>query len=69
VDYRVRIHGLYHVVLDVGDLDSAEQFYRELFSLEVAFQEGEYAGDYGKVPTTSTGPPQSRQASSPGYHF
>jgi catechol 2,3-dioxygenase-like lactoylglutathione lyase family enzyme len=46
----MQVDGLHHVVLDVGDLAAAEQFYQELFALAVAFREGEYGDEYGRVP-------------------
>lgn len=65
----MHVDGLHHVVLDVGDVAPAERFYRELFSLDVAFREGEYRGEYGKVPECFDWPAAAEAGVEPGMTF
>ena len=41
------IDGLHHLVLRVPDLGEAEEFYRELFGLDVLFREGQLGDEHG----------------------
>lgn len=43
-------HGLHHVVLKVEDVPTAEEFYRELFGMDVLFRKGAKNDTLGKVP-------------------
>jgi catechol 2,3-dioxygenase-like lactoylglutathione lyase family enzyme len=65
----MRVEDLHHVVLDVGDLPAAEAYYRDLFSLDVAFREGEYEDEYGKVPDGLDWPAAADAGVEPGMTF
>lgn len=43
-------HGLHHVVLTVEDVPAAEEFYQELFDMDVLFREGTQNDTFGRVP-------------------
>lgn len=65
----MRIDGLHHVVFDIDDLAAGEEFYRELFGLDVAFREGEFGDDYGKVPDDLDWPTAVEAGVEPGMTF
>ncbi|MFB6071421.1 MAG: VOC family protein [Halobacterium sp.] len=65
----MRIDGLHHVVLDVPDVAAAERFSADLFDLSVAFREGEYDGEYGRVPDGLDWPAARERGVDPGMTF
>lgn len=65
----MQFHGLHHLVLDVPDVGDAEAFYSALFGLDVAFREGAYDGEYGKVPDGLDWPAACERGVEPGMSF